>query len=1026
VQGSDHAEESATANDFQGNAFPSGTLTFAAGETSKVITIQVTGDSLVELNEGFKVVLSNLTGGGTIANASAQATIVNDDSFPTLSIAAEAVPAKVEGDAPATGFTFTVTRDGNINIASSVNWAVQGGTANAEDFAGAVLPSGTLEFAIGESSKTITVEVAGDTRFEADETFEVVLSNASDAIITTASAEATILNDDPLPTLTIVANAPAGLVEGNAGTTAFTFTVTRSGDVLLASTVDWAVQGGTANAADFVEGQLASGTLTFDEGELEKTITVEVAGDSIHEGDETFEVVLTNANNATISTASASATILNDDPLPEISIATSTSQAEGDGEGASFTFVLTRTGDTTGESSVSWAVQSGTANASDFVGGVLASGLVSFAAGEVSKEITVQVAGDYEVEDDETFDVVLSDVTGATLGTATAQATILNDDVLPGLRIAAVNPSIAEGNSGTTPYAFTVTREGNINVASTVDWAVFGITANAADFADGLLASGALAFAVGEFSKTININVVADSVVEADETFEVRLSNAQGAIIQTDVAVATILNDDVAPPPPVADRVIDGTDRSETIKATIGRDSISGFGGNDIIYARSGNDTVNGGAGNDLIYGEAGNDLLLGGDGNDTIHGGLDDDTIDGGEGNDLLFGSRGSNVIFGGAGHDTIRGGDVNDTIEGGDGNDLISGGRGNDILLGGAGNDTIHGNDDDDTIDGGEGNDLLFGSRGSNVIFGGAGHDTIRGGDVNDTIDGGDGNDLISGGRGNDILLGGAGNDTINGSLDDDTIDGGDGNDLISGGSGKDLLFGGAGNDTINGSHDNDTIEGGDGHDLVNGSNGDDRILGGAGNDTLNGGNGNDYLEGNEGQDLIRGNNGDDVILGGAGHDTLYGDNGSDTLTGGEGNDNLFGGNDNDLLIGGDGNDSLSGGAGNDTLIGGAGRDTLSGGSGADIFVWESISDTSTNTSLRDVITDFRASDGDRIDLSALGHLMFAGKTFAMGGVASVTAVASGGQTIVSIDIDGDRIADGSIALNGNHTLTGDHFLF
>nr|WP_315445165.1 immunoglobulin-like domain-containing protein [uncultured Pseudomonas sp.] len=87
-----------------------------------------------------------------------------------------------------------------------------------------------------------------------------------------------------------------------------------------------------------------------------------------------------------------------------------------------------------------------------------------------------------------------------------------------------------------------------------------------------------------------------------------------------------------------------------------------------------------------------------------------------------------------------------------------------------------------------------------------------------------------------------------------------------------------------------------------------------------------------------------------------------GNDTLLGGAGNDILFGSGGNDLLDGGKGNDILLGGTGNDTLIGGQGNDILIGGSGADTFVWKS-GDTGN-----DVIKDFNASQGDRIDLRDL----------------------------------------------------------
>ena len=94
-----------------------------------------------------------------------------------------------------------------------------------------------------------------------------------------------------------------------------------------------------------------------------------------------------------------------------------------------------------------YAVSGGTADAADF-GGTLPSGTVSFAAGETSKSITLNVSGDTTVEPDESFSVVLSSPVGATIGTGTASSTILNDDVAaPALSITADQTSKAEGDS---------------------------------------------------------------------------------------------------------------------------------------------------------------------------------------------------------------------------------------------------------------------------------------------------------------------------------------------------------------------------------------------------------------------------------------------------------------------------------------------------------------------------------------------------------------------------------------------------
>lgn len=111
----------------------------------------------------------------------------------------------------------------------------------------------------------------------------------------------------------------------------------------------------------------------------------------------------------------------------------SASKAEGRTSSTPFTFEVTRSGNTTGVARVRWAVSSGritAATANDFTGNVLPSGSVSFAKGQVSQTIVVNVAGDLTQEVNETFRVTLSAPTGATLTRATATGAILNDDLI--------------------------------------------------------------------------------------------------------------------------------------------------------------------------------------------------------------------------------------------------------------------------------------------------------------------------------------------------------------------------------------------------------------------------------------------------------------------------------------------------------------------------------------------------------------------------------------------------------------------
>jgi Ca2+-binding RTX toxin-like protein len=129
--------------------------------------------------------------------------------------------------------------------------------------------------------------------------------------------------------------------------------------------------------------------------------------------------------------------------------------------------------------------------------------------------------------------------------------------------------------------------------------------------------------------------------------------------------------------------------------------------------------------------------------------------------------------------------------------------------------------------------------------------------------------------------------------------------------------------------------------------------------------------------------------------------------------------------VLSGLAGADSLSGGEGDDILVGGAGRDTLTGGPGADVFLFKRLSDSPAGTSKRDMVTDFRASQRDVIDLSAIdANTKAAGnQAFRWRGGKRFTKRAgqlrfSGG--VLSGDVDGDGRADLQIRLTGVSALS------
>lgn len=386
--------------------------------------------------------------------------------------------------------------------------------------------------------------------------------------------------------------------------------------------------------------------------------------------------------------------------------------------------------------------------------------------------------------------------------------------------------------------------------------------------------------------------------------------------------------------------------------------------------------------------------------------------------------------------------------TINGGLGDDTLSGGQIADSINGEDGNDTVYALDGADTVNGGVGNDVLYGGAGDDRLTGGGGGDNLNGEDGDDAISSVDGG-YLDGGAGDDFITLGAGFETVTGGLGEDLISYAAAPTGVSvnlrtrvgsGGwaEGDSYLF----IEAVEGSAFADTLTGSGRYEVLLGGSGDDRLDGGAGGDLLAGFAGFDTLDYSrssaavtvdlstletsgghaEGDDLL------DIF------EQVLGSAFADRLTGAALADDLRGQDGVDALVGGLGNDTLSGGAGADTLTGGRGRDEFTGGAAADRFVLTSTLDSGTRVSRRDVVTDFSAAGGDRLDLSQIdANTAAAGnQAFAFIGAAAFSGVngelrvsVSGGDAVVTGDVNGDTIADFALKLEGVTASTASDFV-
>lgn len=325
-------------------------------------------------------------------------------------------PGFSAGDASGTEggtVTFMVTRNGDTSAAQSVSYASASHVATSGSDFTAV--SGTLNFAIGETSKPVVVTTLQDTLYEGTETFHLNLSNPTNgATINDPQGVGTILDDDQQVSFAI--NDPS-VTEGGT----LQFTVTKSGSNPNSFTVDYATANGTTTSSDYTA---TSGTLTFTSAQTTHTISVATIDDTLIEASETVLVNLSNPSpGSAITDPQGVGTILDNDAPPPPSLAINDA---GTLEGMAMTFTVTRSGSTSGTVTVDYATATGTAGPGDFTA---VSGTLTFISGQPSKTITVQTSQDIFVEDTEIFYVNLSNASGgATISDAQGIGTITDDD----------------------------------------------------------------------------------------------------------------------------------------------------------------------------------------------------------------------------------------------------------------------------------------------------------------------------------------------------------------------------------------------------------------------------------------------------------------------------------------------------------------------------------------------------------------------------------------------------------------------
>jgi hypothetical protein len=293
----------------------SGRLLIPAGQISATIEVPISDDSIDEFDEEFIVNLSS-PANAAISDNKGVGTIIDDDAAPTVTISDFTGSEATGGQ----NFVFTVGINGQSEKPLSFRYMTANGTATGE-------PGNTQDYfpdnrvinvQAGQVSVNIFISVRRENTFELDENFFVNISEAQNLTIVDNQAEGEILNDDSIPNINLVGSAT---VEGDSGITNTTINLQLSNPTYLPITLDLTTSDISAVAGeDYIE---LDGNFTIPAEETTPGLQYQIIGDTINEPTESFNLTVSNVQNANVGTSSAQIFILDDE--------SATNDFDGDG-----------------------------------------------------------------------------------------------------------------------------------------------------------------------------------------------------------------------------------------------------------------------------------------------------------------------------------------------------------------------------------------------------------------------------------------------------------------------------------------------------------------------------------------------------------------------------------------------------------------------------------------------------------------------------------------------------------------------
>ncbi len=457
--------------------------------------------------------------------------ILNDDPFPKVSIGAPAAPVVEGGD-----LVFPVTLSKAYYEAT---WRVRyqlladGSATRGEDYTAEGYGEhtwGIVELAPGQTKASITLKTTDDTVVEDAETVRVRLSASPEAPLPVDESKNTAtgtITDNDQSVVTVASDGD--VTEGENAE----FTLTRTGDASSQLTVNLAVTDGrSALSGD------APTTVIIPADATTATVSLATEDDNTDEPNATLTLTLANGDGYNLgATYEATLTVRDNDGTPELTVADASAA-----EDAYLTFVLSLSPASNGTVTVSYAITPDTAQAADCTGST--SGSVTFAPGDTSKDVTLDLVDDTADEPDETVTLTLSNISGtASLEDTTATGTITDND-LPVVTVSS-GGDVTEGADA----EFTLTRASeDTGAALSVTFSVTG--------GDAALSNDAPTSATIPANATtvmVSLATENDNTDEPDATLTLTLTDGGAYDLGSDSAATLTVADNDTPTLSVAD-----------------------------------------------------------------------------------------------------------------------------------------------------------------------------------------------------------------------------------------------------------------------------------------------------------------------------------------------------------------------------------------------------------------------------------------------------------------------------------------